>query len=190
MLLLPQEGFEDATHYLVVRGAAEAMGDNPDVNYTLVPGLVPLVSKEIGEIEYVVAHLPEVAERLDSMTPSEALVGLAVAVGIFDSASLSKQPMVLRGVFLVAAALTHICGDPLPVRNTKTFRWKQTYDRCQAAGMKDPHGGVGDTWRNVGERFARRDDPVRVDDCLVHLRTDLLLLLLWRLDWTPLGATR
>jgi hypothetical protein len=33
LLLLPQEVFEDATHYLVVRGAAEAMGDNPDVNY-------------------------------------------------------------------------------------------------------------------------------------------------------------
>jgi hypothetical protein len=38
LLLLPQEVFEDATHYLVVRGAAEAMGDNPDVNYILVPG--------------------------------------------------------------------------------------------------------------------------------------------------------
>ena len=69
MLLPPQEVFEDATHYLVVRGAAEAMGDNPDVNYILVPGLVPLVSKEAAEIEYVVPHLPEVAERLDAMTP-------------------------------------------------------------------------------------------------------------------------
>jgi hypothetical protein len=68
LLLLPQEVFEDATHYLVVRGAAEAMGDNPDVNIS-VPGLVPLVSKEAGEIEHVVPHLPEVAERLDAMTP-------------------------------------------------------------------------------------------------------------------------
>jgi hypothetical protein len=69
LLLLSQEGFEDATHYLVVRGAADAMGVNPDVNYILAPGLLRLVSKEIGEIEYVVPHVPEVAERLDAMTP-------------------------------------------------------------------------------------------------------------------------
>jgi len=52
-----------------VRGAAEAMGDNPDPSYILVPGLLPLVSKVTGEIEYVVAHLPEVAKRLEAMTP-------------------------------------------------------------------------------------------------------------------------
>jgi hypothetical protein len=46
---IEDEGFEDATHYLVVRGAAEAMGDNPDLNFIIVPGLVPLVSKETGE---------------------------------------------------------------------------------------------------------------------------------------------
>ena len=45
------------------------MGDNPDPSYILVPGLLPLVDKETGEIEYVVAHDPEVAERLDAMTP-------------------------------------------------------------------------------------------------------------------------
>jgi hypothetical protein len=28
-----------------------------------------LVDKQTGEIEYVVAHLPDVAERLDAMTP-------------------------------------------------------------------------------------------------------------------------
>ena len=27
---IEDEGWEDATHYLVVRGAAEAVGDNPD----------------------------------------------------------------------------------------------------------------------------------------------------------------
>jgi hypothetical protein len=53
----------------VVLGAAEAMGDNPDPSYILVPGLLPLVSKVTGEIEYVVAHLPEVAKRLEAMTP-------------------------------------------------------------------------------------------------------------------------
>lgn len=40
------DGWEDATHYLVVRGAAEAMGDNPDPNFIVVPGLVPLVSTQ------------------------------------------------------------------------------------------------------------------------------------------------
>lgn len=66
---IEDEGWEDATHWLVVRGAAEAMGDNPDPSYILVPGLLPLVSKVTGEIEYVVAHLPEVAKRLEAMTP-------------------------------------------------------------------------------------------------------------------------
>jgi hypothetical protein len=53
----------------VVRGAAEAMSDNPDPNFVIVPGLVPLVDKQTGAIEYVVPHLPEVVERLDAMTP-------------------------------------------------------------------------------------------------------------------------
>jgi hypothetical protein len=65
---IEDEGWEGATHYLVVRGAAEAVGDNPDPNFIIVPGLVPLVDKQTGEIEYVVAHLPEVVERLDAMT--------------------------------------------------------------------------------------------------------------------------
>jgi hypothetical protein len=62
-------GLEDSTHFLVVRGAAEAMGDNPDANFILVPGLVPLVGKQTGEIECVVPHYPGVWERLDAMTP-------------------------------------------------------------------------------------------------------------------------
>ena len=45
------------------------MGDNPDPNYILVPGLVPLVSKETGEIECVVLQLPEVVARLDATSP-------------------------------------------------------------------------------------------------------------------------
>jgi hypothetical protein len=53
---------EDATHYRVVRGTAE---DDP--NLVIIPGLVPLVSKETGEIEYVVAHAEW--DRLDAMTP-------------------------------------------------------------------------------------------------------------------------
>jgi hypothetical protein len=53
------EGFEDATHYLVVRGAAAA----------IIPGLLPPVSKATGEIECVVPHLPEVVARLDAMWP-------------------------------------------------------------------------------------------------------------------------
>jgi hypothetical protein len=53
---IQDDGWEDATHLLVVRGAAEAMGDSPDPNFIIVPGLVPLVSKETGEIEYVVAQ--------------------------------------------------------------------------------------------------------------------------------------
>jgi hypothetical protein len=54
--------WEDATHYLVVRGTAE---DDP--NLVIIPGLVPLVSKETGEIENVVAHTEW--DRLDAMTP-------------------------------------------------------------------------------------------------------------------------
>ena len=50
-------------------GAAEAMGDSPNPNYIIVPGLVPLADKRTGEIEYVVPHLPEVARRLDMMRP-------------------------------------------------------------------------------------------------------------------------
>jgi hypothetical protein len=63
------DGWEDASHYLVVRGAAEAMGDNPDPNFIVVPGLVPLIDKQTGEIEYVVPHLPEVVARPDAMWP-------------------------------------------------------------------------------------------------------------------------
>jgi hypothetical protein len=67
--MIQNDGFEDDTRYLVVRGAAEAMGDNPDPNFIIVPGLVPLVNKRTGEIEYVVPHLPEVLARLDAMWP-------------------------------------------------------------------------------------------------------------------------
>jgi hypothetical protein len=49
-------------------------------------------------------------ERLDAratatITTSAALVGLAVAIGIFNPASLSKQPIVLGGAFLLGALL-------------------------------------------------------------------------------------
>jgi hypothetical protein len=56
------DGWEDATHYLVVRGPAES-----DPNLIIVPGLVPLVDKQTGEIEYVVAHAEW--DRLDAMRP-------------------------------------------------------------------------------------------------------------------------
>jgi hypothetical protein len=59
---IEDEGFQDATHYLVVRGTAE---DDP--NLVIVPGLVPLVNKATSEIEYVVAHTEW--DRLDAMTP-------------------------------------------------------------------------------------------------------------------------
>jgi hypothetical protein len=45
------------------------MGGHPDVNYILVPGLVPLVDKETGEIECVVPQLPEVVARLHATLP-------------------------------------------------------------------------------------------------------------------------
>jgi hypothetical protein len=64
---IEDDGWADASHYLVVRGAAEAISDNPDPNYIIVPGLVPLVNKETGEIEYVVARAEW--DRLDAMTP-------------------------------------------------------------------------------------------------------------------------
>jgi len=46
----------------VVHGTAE---DDP--NLVIIPGLVPLLNKETGEIEYVVAHAEW--DRLDAMTP-------------------------------------------------------------------------------------------------------------------------
>jgi hypothetical protein len=55
------DGWEDDTHYLVMRGTAE---DDPSL--VIIPGLVPLVSKKTGEIEYVVAHTEW--DRLDAMT--------------------------------------------------------------------------------------------------------------------------
>jgi hypothetical protein len=57
---IEDDGWEDATHYLVVRGTAE---DDP--NLVIVPGGVPLVSMETGEIEYVAAHTEW--DRLDAM---------------------------------------------------------------------------------------------------------------------------
>jgi hypothetical protein len=59
---MEDDGWEDATHYLVVRGTAE---DDP--NLVIIPGLVPLVSKATGEISYIVAHTEW--DRLDAMTP-------------------------------------------------------------------------------------------------------------------------
>ncbi|HET9779376.1 MAG TPA: hypothetical protein VFP81_08840 [Propionibacteriaceae bacterium] len=53
---IEDDGWEDATHWLVVRGAAEAMGDGPDRNFIVVPGLVPLATRETGEIECVAPH--------------------------------------------------------------------------------------------------------------------------------------
>jgi hypothetical protein len=44
-------------------------GRQPGPGFVIVPGTLPLVDKQTGEIEYVVAHLPDVAERLDAMTP-------------------------------------------------------------------------------------------------------------------------
>jgi hypothetical protein len=49
-------------------------------------------------------------ERLDArgtatITASAALLGLAAAIGIFDPASLSKQPIALAGIFVVGALL-------------------------------------------------------------------------------------
>jgi hypothetical protein len=43
--MIEDDGWEDATYYLLVRGTAEPMGDNPDLNFILVPGLLPLVNK-------------------------------------------------------------------------------------------------------------------------------------------------
>ena len=60
--MMEADGWEDATHYLVVRGTAE---DDP--NLVIIPGLVPLVSKRPGRFEYVVAHTEW--DRLDAMRP-------------------------------------------------------------------------------------------------------------------------
>ena len=59
-----------------------------------------------GELE----HERKRRERLDAratatIAASAALVGLAVAIGIFNPASLSKQPSALGGVFLLGALL-------------------------------------------------------------------------------------
>jgi hypothetical protein len=46
-------GYEDETHFLVVRGAKQPDPEHPDPNLVIVPVLVPLVDKQTGEIEYV-----------------------------------------------------------------------------------------------------------------------------------------
>jgi hypothetical protein len=58
--MIEPDVWEDATHCLVVRGAADAMGDNPDPNFIIVCGLLPLVNKQTGEIDYVVPHIAKV----------------------------------------------------------------------------------------------------------------------------------
>jgi hypothetical protein len=68
---IEDDGWEDATHYLVVRGAAEA---DTDPNYVIAGDVVPLVNKQTGEIEYVVPHLPKVVARLDAMWPAKLVI--------------------------------------------------------------------------------------------------------------------
>jgi hypothetical protein len=48
-------------------GAKQSDPDHPNPNLVIADDLVPLVSKETGEIEYVVAHTKW--DRLDAMTP-------------------------------------------------------------------------------------------------------------------------
>ena len=59
---IDDDGYEDATHYLVVRGPAED-------EFVELDSPVPLVNKQTGSITYVLPHLPDVVERLDAMTP-------------------------------------------------------------------------------------------------------------------------
>jgi hypothetical protein len=81
-----------------------------------------------GEVyaQFVAAELEQERKRRElldtrataTIAASAALIGLAVAVGIFDPGSLSKQqPAVLGGVFLLGASLT---GTRSPARRTWT----------------------------------------------------------------------
>jgi hypothetical protein len=45
--MIEDDGWEDATHYLVVRSAAEA---GTDPSYVIAGDVVPLVDKQTGEI--------------------------------------------------------------------------------------------------------------------------------------------
>ena len=51
----------------LILGDADPVTSPP--RWSIIPGVLPLVSKATREIGYVVAHLPEVAERLDGMIP-------------------------------------------------------------------------------------------------------------------------
>jgi hypothetical protein len=84
------------------------MGDNPDVNDILVPGLVPLVSMETGEIEYVVAHTEW--DRLDAMWP----------VKVVDR--LTRGPAVTPKVGLDQPANGLSSSDPRPDRGSTSTR--------------------------------------------------------------------
>jgi hypothetical protein len=53
----------------MVRPCAGASHTTAAPTFIIVPGLVPLVNKETGEIECVVPHLPEVVARLDATSP-------------------------------------------------------------------------------------------------------------------------
>jgi hypothetical protein len=50
-----------------VRGAKHPDSDHPDPNLVIVGDVLPLVDKQTGEIENVVAHTEW--DRLDAMTP-------------------------------------------------------------------------------------------------------------------------
>ena len=90
-----------------------------------------------GELE----HERKRRERLDAratatIAASAALVGLAVAIGIFNPASLSKQPSALGGVFLLGALLILVSAVLALVA-----AWLHEYDVLdRGAGAPARHG--------------------------------------------------
>jgi hypothetical protein len=67
--MIEADGWGDATHHLVVRGAAEAMGDNPDAASSSSLARCRWSISRQGRSNTSWPHLPDVAERLDAMTP-------------------------------------------------------------------------------------------------------------------------
>jgi hypothetical protein len=93
--------------WLKRRGRSQSQQPQPPEHAGVMPNQGEIYAQFVAsELE----HERKRRERLDAratatITTSAALVGLAVAIGIFDPASLSKQPIVLGGVFLLGALL-------------------------------------------------------------------------------------
>jgi hypothetical protein len=124
---IEHDGYEDATHWLVGRGAVEAMCNDPDARFVIAGGVVPLVDKQTGAIQDVVPHLPEMERRLAAMKAGARAVTMVSDCVVLQFAAeperggpfgpplaclpaIVRHPDALVLPTLFADAAHHICG--------------------------------------------------------------------------------